>query len=368
MEDIFEAEDQLPPDAESSDLPLEFFSHSSVDYSRPLLHPNIVKKLTAYIGKVARPTKRVRLSSKEHSMKHPGTPRSKGRMSEVDTTDISRLLRMLERSLKVAEDLDPFRSMGSTSELSSGSTAKKPGKLTKTVDRKRSKSKTPKPGDDAGSGDEAMAEGPTSTDIDSLASALVAARDAVLAAECCIALLGSDRLTKQVCQLSLHMRKSRIYAHALQLYSEELIMSCLVSVKTHLTQIVYPFVEASLDLYGRASPLLKFAIRAQDGAGHRRQLAEVFHSISSVIPRINDLICSDYISLSESIIIQAVYIAVGPFFMVDPADGRDRDKKDNVILGTLGNSAIRGLRLDALSLIRSVNFLFNTPGVVLILY
>ena len=60
--------------------------------------------------------------------------------------------------------------------------------------------------------------------------------------------------------------------------------------------------------------------------------------------------------MSESIIIQAVYIAVGPFFMVDPTDGRDRDKKDNVVLNTLGASAIRGLRLDALSLIRSVRF------------
>ncbi len=131
-------------------------------------------------------------------------------------------------------------------------------------------------------------------------------------------------------------------------------MSCLVSIKTQLSDIVYPFVEASADLYGRVPPLLKFVTRSPDGANHRRQLAEVFHSVSSVIPRINELICSDYISLSESMIIQAVYIAVGPFFMVDPADGKDRDKKDSVVLNTLGISAIRGLRLDALSLIRSV--------------
>lgn len=141
-----------------------------------------------------------------------------------------------------------------------------------------------------------------------------------------------------------------------KLYSEELIMLCLVSIKTQLTNTIYPFVEASSDLYGRISPLLKFIARSPEGVAHRRQLAEVFHYISSVIPRINEFICSDYMSMSESIIIQAVYIAVGPFFMVDPTDGRDRDKKDNVVLNTLGASAIRGLRLDALSLIRSVRF------------
>jgi cohesin loading factor subunit SCC2 len=64
--------------------------------------------------------------------------------------------------------------------------------------------------------------------------------------------------------------------------------------------------------------------------------------------------------MSDSIIIQAVYIAVGPFFVVDGGgDGGDgaggKGKKDNVVLRTFGKSAMRGLRLDALSLIRSVS-------------
>lgn len=61
--------------------------------------------------------------------------------------------------------------------------------------------------------------------------------------------------------------------------------------------------------------------------------------------------------MSDSIIIQAVYIAIGPFFVVDAGgDESTKGKKDNVVLKTLGTSAMRGLRLDALSLIRSVSY------------
>ena len=61
--------------------------------------------------------------------------------------------------------------------------------------------------------------------------------------------------------------------------------------------------------------------------------------------------------MSDSIIIQVVYIAIGPFFVVDAGgDGDGKGKKDNLVIKTLGKSAMRGLRLDALSLIRSVRF------------
>ena len=68
--------------------------------------------------------------------------------------------------------------------------------------------------------------------------------------------------------------------------------------------------------------------------------------------------------MSDAIIIQAVYIAIGPFFVVDGGgDGSDgagnasgKGKKENVVLRTFGKSAMRGLRLDALSLIRSVSW------------
>lgn len=65
--------------------------------------------------------------------------------------------------------------------------------------------------------------------------------------------------------------------------------------------------------------------------------------------------------MSDTIIISAVYIAIGPFFVTDAGGDADpKNKKDNGVIKTLGKSAMRGLRLDALSLIRSVRtFLLN---------
>lgn len=64
--------------------------------------------------------------------------------------------------------------------------------------------------------------------------------------------------------------------------------------------------------------------------------------------------------MSDSIIIQAVYIAIGPFFVVESGGDEDtKGKKDNVVLRTFGKSAMRGLRLDVLSLIRSVSVLLS---------
>jgi cohesin loading factor subunit SCC2 len=151
------------------------------------------------------------------------------------------------------------------------------------------------------------------------------------------------------------------------LYSEELITACLGTIKNQLTKVVYPFVEASSELSGQGagallviSPLLQYLIRQNSAVAqaHRRELGETFQAISAVLPRINTLINAESVAMSDTIIIQAVYIAIGPFFVVDAGGDGDsaKGKKDNVVLKTFGKSAMRGLRLDALSLIRSVSF------------
>lgn len=120
--------------------------------------------------------------------------------------------------------------------------------------------------------------------------------------------------------------------------------------------MVYPFVEASGDGSAPVSPFLRHVLLPSSrDSHHRRQVAEIFQAVSSVIPRINDLISADNMAMSETIIIQAVYIAIGPFFITETNENEGKGKKENVILNTLGNSAMRGLRLDALSLIRSVS-------------
>jgi cohesin loading factor subunit SCC2 len=128
-------------------------------------------------------------------------------------------------------------------------------------------------------------------------------------------------------------------------------------VKNQLTKIIYPFVEATSDVVNRLPPLLLHLVQSSSSdSNERRLVAEIFHVISSVIPRISDLISADYMSMSEAIVIQAVYVAIGPFFVAEGGiDTKGKDKKSNLISSTLGTSAMRGLHLDALALIRSVS-------------
>ena len=106
LEDIFEAEDSLPVDADQECLPSDFFSPLTAEPSRPHLHPNLVRKLSKLICQVARPMKRLRSSTAATL-----TPRASGpcSISDVETTILSRILKILERSVRAGEDLDPFK-------------------------------------------------------------------------------------------------------------------------------------------------------------------------------------------------------------------------------------------------------------------
>lgn len=210
LEDIVEAEDSLPPDAILGDLPPEWFSPLTFDCSQPLLQPHIIRKVINHIGKVARPMKRGRLASRTNDGGIK-TPRS-GRVSEVDTSILTRILRILERSVKAGEDIQAFEARSSSSS-SVGLNPNKDSRKLKLADsldhRERlSTSRPPSSGrDDPSVPTEMVDPTPdsldingqlTAVDLDKLTTSLNVARNSVLAADCCIALLGSDRLTKQV--------------------------------------------------------------------------------------------------------------------------------------------------------------------------
>jgi cohesin loading factor subunit SCC2 len=91
-------------------------------------------------------------------------------------------------------------------------------------------------------------------------------------------------------------------------------------------------------------------------------LSELFQALASVLPRINNLVNAEAVAMSDVIIISAVYIAIGPFFVVESGgegEAKGKKEKDTVVLRTFGKSAMRGLRLDALALIRSVGIPFD---------
>ena len=331
LEDIFEAEDTLPADAGLESLPADFFSSLTSDPSRPQLHPNLVRKLSKFISQVARPTKRLRSSTAATLSPNASGPYS---IADVDTSIHSRILKMLERSVRAGEDLDPFKA-DKPPEMRASASPNKKGKVSKkpTSDQ-RLQSQPPVGGDEPqvdASADAIEPPSVTDADLDSLAHTLELARDSILAADCCIALLGAGRLPKQV-------------------YSEELITACLGAVKNQLEQIVYPFVESS-----DTSALLLHVSRHEKA--HRAQIAEVFQALTSVLPRINNLVCADTVAMSDAIIIQGVYIAIGPFFVAEAGASDTKGKRESFVVNTLGQTAMRGLRLEALSLIRSVSLI-----------
>ncbi|KAF7365521.1 Sister chromatid cohesion protein [Mycena venus] len=332
LEEIFDAEDALSPDVDLSSLPSEYFSlATTIDCARPLLQPSMIRKLTKYIVQVVHPGKRVRHTATGN------TPRAKDKtkttLGDVEPTTLSRILKILERSVKSGEDLDPFAGAAAVGQPASAPTSpKKPSKKAKGKQRSKSHS-----GDeaepeetevDAGAGPVAL------TDLDhaKLARALETARDSIFAADCCLALLGAGRLTKQ-------------------LYSEELITACMSAVKNQLTKVIYPFVEASASAVP-ASEILQHTIRT---GAHKHLLSETFQALSAVLPRLSTLVNAETVAMSDSIIIQAVYIAIGPFFVIDAGEeGGGKKEKETAVIRTFGKSAMRGLRLDALSLIRAI--------------
>ena len=150
LEDIFEAEDALPPDMDLNDLPPEFFSPLTKDSASPLLATSLVRKLTGYLTKIARPMKRMRQSTRDNSHSKP-LSKTKG-LGDLGTASLSRMLRILERTVKAGEDLDPFE----TARLHATFLPKSPTKKSKVkvakADDRRSKSNTPRP--DEGEGKE----------------------------------------------------------------------------------------------------------------------------------------------------------------------------------------------------------------------
>ena len=329
LEDIFEAEDSLPVDVDQEFLPADFFSPLTAEPSRPQLHPNLIRKLSKLICQVARPMKRLRSSTTTAF-----TPRASGPCSiaDVETAILSRILKILERSVRAGEDLDPFKADKPLETRASASPSKKTKVSKKPTADQQLQSQTLVGDEPQADASTDLAEPPsvTNADLDILAHSLELARDSILAADCCIALLGADRLPKQV-------------------YSEELITACLGAVKNQLDRIVYPFVESSDN-----SALLQHVSRYEKA--HRAQIADVFQVLASVLPRINNLVCADTVTMSDSIIIQGVYIAIGPFFVTEAGASDSKGKKESFVLNTLGQTAMRGLRLEALSLIRSVSF------------
>ena len=99
--------------------------------------------------------------------------------------------------------------------------------------------------------------------------------------------------------------------------------------------------------------------RFADISRARDLIKEIFQTVTSVLPRINTLLSAESMSMTDGIIIPAVYVSIGPFFVIDTLGEPDAKTKRDPVCATLANvlgaNAMRGLRLQALALVRSVS-------------
>ena len=196
IDDIFEAEDSIPADGPAGDSYDSggFFSKTTSDWSRPNLSVEAMARLTKNVDQVAQPTQRARRDALFHS---PSVVRSEG-LGGVDVQLLSRVIKILERSVVAGEDVEPFsgRMVKLNSISSTEGSGKSPSKGKKTKRAKtpegrktRSKSRTP-----VGPGDPIEGD----VDMDKVQRALQSAHESVMAADACFAILSVDQLPKQV--------------------------------------------------------------------------------------------------------------------------------------------------------------------------
>ncbi|KAG8691558.1 Sister chromatid cohesion protein 2 [Ceratobasidium sp. 423] len=309
IDDIIEAEDSLDPEAAAENgSTSDWFSAKTSDWNSPLLAPGVMARLAQLAGR-------------------RGT-----RLSEVDSSNLTRILKILGRSVTKGEDLDPFNS-------SIGNAV--PGSAVKPKLKGKKKGKGNADDEiETEDGKEKEEVELTDEDFERLGRVLEVAKEATIAADCVLAFLSTEKLPKQ-------------------LYSEDLINSCFSVVKSQLSSIIYPYVETASDVHGHSPPLLLHVAQGTSGFAirHRKLLGEIFQTLNALLPRITALANH---GISETMVIQAVFIGIGPFFVVEMTSekGSKVDKKNSgriQVLDVLGGpTSMRGLRLAALGLVRAL--------------
>lgn len=397
VDDILEAEDALPDKDTLMDIDQGSSLPSPADIffdlvgGAPILNSVTLFKLLKYGRICARPladapasgSRPIESSSSASGITEPS------QLSELPHADLSRVMRILERAVKSSENMDPFPIVASATKDNTPKKKKGKAKKAKPKARTRSKSRSPQrqASDDEedeevvdeeemdqdpdesdrtidGRGRPAAADGEVDMDAVQLglSSKVDAVAHSVIAAECCLTLLAADQLPKA-------------------LVSEDLIRYCVDALKVSLEKTLLPFVEACGSTFhgginhlvleklveALAPPKPKKGKKAEpipaSAAACSRSLGPLFHQSCSALAQLQKLVKLSSLNLPDSIVIAAVYVGLAPFFALEPepASGNGASEaakaaaRGRAAMGALGgDSAMRGMRLPALNLLRNI--------------
>lgn len=399
VEDLFEADDSLPDRDSLQDLlPGHSLSPAADQFFEIIESPSALggesrsvlvlraaalHKLLKLIVSCSRPQTEVSTLS---GIAQAGTNPS---LSAIPAADMIRLLAILERTARLAESIDPFPSHASRALVSEPASPTKPKKGRRVDFRSKSASKTPEPTQtpedsgknpieqgadatrDAGDANNdstiARHESASSDDeLDKLNATFVVTDRAILATECCLGILTGDVLPKQI-------------------LSEDQIRSSFEAVKTCLDKILLPFIEACsgsaataphpnlvllIDVLAPQKARKKKAAApnldestSSIGIICRNTLSDLFAHLCSALYFVQRMVRMPSIALSDSIVISAVYIALGPFFVLEPESASGAASSETAKAAARGRSALlslggansmKTLRLPALNLLRTI--------------
>ncbi|WWC57550.1 uncharacterized protein I303_100082 [Kwoniella dejecticola CBS 10117] len=312
LEDIFDESDTFPSNPTSGDMAgSRFFATISKDGSIPLLSVGTIKKICSYVT-------RIQSARKRHT--------TNSDVGQWDDEVLSHILRLLERNIRDVESLVAFpedrKAIAAESE--------EEGKMKK---EKKSQNKEINEHDES---EDVLSEKSLATHE----SVLSRARDGVVAAECVLVLLDSEGLSKQM-------------------YSEDLLSISVSVVKEQMEKIVFPVVEGmagekisssylSCIVQSETTYSKKGKSKALSPYFAHPALSSISASIISSIPRLTSIISKPQIAFSDSLVIQAVYLAIGPLFVNEPTV--KRSKKD--LASRDGGGVMKGLKMEALGCLR----------------
>ncbi|WVQ82810.1 hypothetical protein IAT38_004942 [Cryptococcus sp. DSM 104549] len=326
LEDISEESDAFPANPTMLDLnKSRFFSTISKDGTTALLSVSTIAKVGQYVSRVQSATKRQK-----------SLAQTNGEAGEWDVNLVGGLLRLLERSMRDAENAVVFPE---DRKAVAASVTEEKGKKKKAKGKKDSTSSPTRASPEGGASEDKPSEEMTAA----CELALTRAKSGVAAAECCLALLDSDGLSKQV-------------------YSEDLLTACVGMIKDQVDKIVIPIVQG---LAGDkiASTYLAHIVEYEFAVVTNKvkqaapvapyflhpTISSIAQSTCSAIPRLTSLISKPDLAFSDSLVIQTVYLAIAPLFVSEPA----AFKKSKAQTGkSEGMAVVKTLRMEALGCLR----------------
>lgn len=422
MEDLFEADDMLPDRDELSSagsqavLPGMCEQYFDILGGVAVPKSSVLRDILRAAAQSARASAPVGIARGTAANASPEkiVPGAPLRLADIDPQRLARLMRIIERGIRTAESIEvlpPAPAAATTTapaKKGKGKTATIARKAAQRASASRSRSRSPRksrePDDEDGRESEAdksdaekeeqalqeqaaqkgspeddglntppLEENPDHQQM-ALSVRINLVTYSVLAAECCLAILSGEDLPKH-------------------LISEDLIRPCVESIKLALDRVILPFVEACggamgvhpmlerlvQDLApvvkrgrGRPSAAKTKAVQREEEArrthGTRAcsdALARMFRETGDALRQVQRLVNLPSVTLSEAIVISAVYAAVQPFFVNEPDPGGASEGKTDaakaaargrVAISALGGgtAAMKSLRLPCLNLLRSI--------------